>query len=590
MIRLWRRWPWLPALAAVALLTTGCLPTFVGQIASAPKTDVRFRDVTRAVGIDFVHRKPTFDQKVSNIMPWLTSVGASVAAVDFDNNGCVDLYVTNSGEGSQNALYKNDCNGRFVDVAPELGLADVNQDGVSVASAWADYNNSGCQSLYLLKWGRSELFRNNCDGTFTRVTDEAGVGYWGYPVKATWADFNRDGCLDIYVGVYFRPEHNLWNLDTTRIMHNDFERARNAGRNLLYQSNCDGTFTEVAAALGVDDPGWTLATAAVDLNGDGWPDLFNANDFGPDGLFLNEQGKGFRRVVQRTGIGDDTHKGMNVDFGDVFNDGRMALYISNISKPRYILEGNALWVQEPNGEWRDRAPELKVANCGFSWGATFVDVDNSGRLDIFVMNGFFDGNRKQDWWYELGTLATTPGVVIEDAANWPPIGDKSLSAGEAKCLFLQAEDGTFTDVAKAAGVDATYIGRGVAAVDLFNRGLLDLVLANQGDPLQVFRNETDNGNGWLKLKLVGRPPSNRDAIGARVKVVFGDKSIELERGGGSSHGGQNDPRLHVGLGSAAKADRIEIRWPSGRFQVLTDVAAGQILVVEEPDTPVPPLK
>lgn len=575
-------------LMAVAL--AGCGVAGAGPAAGGTAEGVRFQEITREAGVQFVHKVATFDAKVQNIMPWLNSVGASAAVADYDGNGCLDFYVTNSGEGSQNALFRSNCDGTFRDVAASVGLADVNQEGVSVSATWADYTNSGCPSLYILRWGKSDLYQNHCDGTFTRVTDKAGVGYSGYPVKAAWLDYNRDGCLDLYVGVYFRPDQDLWHLTTTRIMHDDFERAHNGGRNLLYKNNCDGTFVDVAADLGVDDPGWTLATGSIDVNGDGWPDIYNANDFGPDTLYLNDAGKGFRKVVRRGGIGDDTHKGMNVDFGDLKNDGAMAIYVSNISKPRYILEGNTVWLQQPGGEWKNVAADLGVDNCGFSWGAKFLDADNDSRLDIFVMSGFVNASKKKDYWYELGTLATTPGQVVEDAANWPPIGDKSLSGYEPNCLFLARPDGTYKDVAVPAGITSTHAGRGAAVADLFNRGRLDVILANQNAPVQVYRNETDNGNHWLTLNLVGRAPSNRDAIGARVRVVAGGTAQVQYRSSDPSHGAQGDPRLHFGLGQSTQADRIEIVWPSGREQVLTNVGADQFLTIQEADTPAPSLR
>ncbi|HLO04496.1 MAG TPA: CRTAC1 family protein [Symbiobacteriaceae bacterium] len=564
------------------LLLAGCTPT---SSSGKESGGVQYRDVTRDLGIKFTHLKPTFDPKVENIMTWLNSVGASVAAVDYNGSGCQSLYVTNSGEGSKNAFYRNNCNGTFTEVAAELGLADLNQDGVSVSSAWGDYNNSGCPSLYLLKWGHSALFRNNCDGTFTNVTKEAGVGYVGNPVKAVWFDFNRDSCLDLYVGTYFRPETDLWHLSDTRIMHNDFERAKNGGHNLLYQGDCQGMFTEVGASLGVDDSGWTLATGASDLNGDGWPDLYNANDFGPDSLYINQEGKRFVRMTQTNGVGDDTHKGMNIDSADLFNDGHPALYVSNISKPRYILEGNTVWLLGADGKWTNVAPDRGLQNCGFSWGARFFDANNDSRLDVVVTNGFVSGT-KTDYWYELGTLATTPGQVVEDAANWPPIGKKSLSGDEHKCLFIQQADGKFKDVAVPAGLTSTATGRGVAVVDLFNRGQLDLVLANQGAPLQVYRNES-TPNNWLTLRLIGRAPSNRDALGARLLLTTGQVQQSREAISDSSHGAQGDARIHFGLGNADKIDRLEIRWPSGRTQVLTEIAINQILTLEEPDNPVP---
>lgn len=577
-----------PIIAVIAALAMVALLAACGSPGAGPGgagyAGVRYTEVGAKVGIRFTHGKPVFDSKIANIMPWVASLGASVAAADYNASGCQSLYVTNSAPGSKNHLYRNNCEGTFTDVAEETGLAELNATGAAMGAVWGDYLNSGCPALFVYKWGKSELFKNECNGTFTRVTDEAGVGYEGYPGKAMWWDFNRDGCLDLYLGNYFRPEINLWKLESTRFLHEDFEKARNGARNVLYKNNCDGTFTDVAPQMGLDDPGWTLSTGAADLNDDGWPDLYLANDFGPDRLFMNEGGKSFRAVRAVRGIADDTYKGMNVDFGDVYGDGRLSIYVTNITKPGFLLEGNLLWVLNGNN-WENKAPDLNVSHCGWGWAAKFFDADNSGNMSLFTTNGFVSAGKKE-YWYDLGIMATTPGLMVADSANWPTMGEMSLSGHEKKCLYLNQGKGSFKEIAQYAGITSTNDGRGVAVVDLFNRGTLDLVLANQNGPLQVYRSENSTGNHWLTLKLVGRPPSTRDAVGARVAVFRDNGKLVIERDGGHGFASQSDGRVHFGLGSETVAERIEIRWPSGRTQVLTNVAADQFITVEEPDTPI----
>ncbi|MBO8162757.1 MAG: CRTAC1 family protein [Brevibacillus sp.] len=546
-----------------------------------------FREISEEAGITFVHEKAQFDRKVDNIMPWLVSTGAGVAVGDYNGDGWMDLYFVNSRKGSKNALFQNNGDGTFTDVADQLGLADINHDGISETAVWFDFDNSGYPSLFVGAWGRSKLFKNNGDGTFTDITDQAGVGYKGYVSKAITLDYNRDGYLDLYLGNYFHERNDLWNLTTTKIMHDDFERARNGGPNVLYRNNGDGTFTDVSKELNVDDTGWTLATGSADINNDGWPDIYNANDFGPDVLYLNQEGKGFTTVVQHAGIGDDTFKGMNVDFADLFHDGNLAFYISNVSKRRYILEGNQLWHQDANGTFVDRAEKLGINIAGFSWGAKFFDADNSGNFSLMVTNGFISASKERDYWFDLGTLATTPGDVIEDARNWPTFGDKSLSGYEQKHLFYNdGSGGTFPDIAQDVGITFLEDSRGVAAVDLFNRGVLDLVFANQGGAARVYRNEPKTGNNWIKLKLEGTTPSNRDAVGTRVIFEVNGIRTIMERDGGNSHGAQSDPRLHFGLGTAEKVDKLTIRWPSGRVEEFHNVPANQVLELKEKAAPI----
>ncbi|MGA5691402.1 CRTAC1 family protein [Cytobacillus pseudoceanisediminis] len=538
-----------------------------------------FKEMTKS-NIEFVHEKPTFDEKLENIMPWMSSTGAAVATADFNQDGYMDLYFVNSKKGSLNALYKNNGDGTFTNVAEEAGVADLNKEGVSSSAVWFDYDNDGYPDLFVGMWGKSYVYKNNGDSTFTDVTNETGIQVNAYVSKAITLDYNRDGHLDLYIGTYFRDDQDLWNLTSTKIMYDDFENALNGGKNILYKNNGDGTFSDVSKQLGVEDTGWTLAAGSADVNNDGWPDIYNANDFGPDTLYINKEGKSFEPVVQSRGVGDDTFKGMNVDFADIFHDGNLSFYISNISKPGYLLEGNQLWHAGKDGVFVDKAPEKGIKQAGFSWGAKFFDVNNSGNQSLMVTNGFISANKEKSYWFDMGTLATTPGYVIEDAKNWIPFGDKDFSGYENKFLFLN--DGqTFKNVALDVGLDFVEDGRGIAAVDLLNEGVLDLAFANQGGRARVYKNTITNENNWIKLDLTGTYPSNRDAVGTRVIFEVDGVETIMERDGGNSHGGQSDPRIHFGLGTSSTVDKITIKWPSGREQVLTNVSGNQILKITE---------
>lgn len=536
-----------------------------------------------ALGLTLEHERPVFDAKLRNMMPWINVAGASVAAADFNNDGFVDLYVTNSARGTKNALYQNRGDGTFADVAAQAGVADENrpEHGASMGGVWGDYDNDGCQDLFLYKWGRNELFRNNCDGTFTRVTDQAGLGTWAYAGKAIWIDVNRDGCSDVYIANYWRPEHDLWRLTTTRILNDDAERSRNGGPNTLWINRCDGTFTESARQFRVDDTGWSWVAGSGDFNDDGWPDIYLANDFGPDMLYLNEAGRGFRKVKAFRGIGDDTFKGMNVDVGDYDNDGRLDIYVSNITKEGFLLEGNMLWRQSGNGQWENTAWKADAASCGWGWGAKFADLDLDGWPDIFATNGMRSTDNRTEGWFESGTMSSTPFSIFDDAANYPETGNRSISGHEPNCLFLNDKKGKFRNVAAAAGITDTLDGRGVAVVDLENDGTPDLVLANQSGPILAYRNTNTAGAHWLQLRLVGAAPSPRDAIGARVTVKAGGLTQTQEVSGGNSFAAQSDPRLLFGLGMAAKVDSVEIRWPDGRRQTLTDLAVDQLHTITQ---------
>ena len=298
---------------------------------------------TAEAGIDFVHEKPTLDPILDPIMPHLTALGASVSVVDYDNDGWQDLYVTRSRQGSSNALYRNQGDGTFAEVAEAAGLANANEpgSGVSMGSVWADYDNDGFEDVFVYKWGRQRLYRNQGGGVFTDVSAESGLDRWMNANSAVWTDVNRDGLIDLYVGGYFSEVHDLWEVTTTKIMQESFEYANNGGHNYLFLNQGAGRFEDVTEAYGADCTRWTMSVGAADLNGDGWSDLYLANDYGPEVLFINLEGKRFEQLGGTT-LEETSKSGMNVAFGDLYNDGRTDVYVTNISRRGYLFQGNNL--------------------------------------------------------------------------------------------------------------------------------------------------------------------------------------------------------------------------------------------------------
>jgi tetratricopeptide (TPR) repeat protein len=585
--------------AAVALLAWEKRSAQKSCSSCAPATNQAtppFVEVTAAAGITNRHHKPVLDHQLDNIMSWVSSVGAAAAAADFNKDGWMDLYVTDSRQGYPNHLYRNNGDGTFTDIAPQAGLAWVNTDekGASMDCVWGDYDNDGWPDLFLVRWGMNSLFHNNGDGTFTEVTDklfrkrDGSPGTdWANGCAAIFLDYNLDGRLDIYVGNYFDAV-DLWHLKSTRIMHDDFEKARNGGRNFLYRQNPDGTFSEVAGKLGVDDPGWTLAVGAADLNNDGWPDLYCADDFGPDQLFLNDRKGGFTNVTA-TAIGFDTKKGMNVDFGDIDNDGWLDIFVANITTAEYLQEGNMLWHNNgigPDGNltFTDISLETGTYDGGWGWGAKFFDADNDGDLDIIAVNGFISAGAG-NYWYDLASW-TVKGQDAAEARNWPTIGDRSFSGYEKKRFWRNEGHYTFSERAHEYGLDSTRDGRGVVCFDYDNDGDLDLFMANQDQPPQLFRNDCGRTNHWLMVRLVGDPKTGitRDALGARITIVTDAGPQLRENNGGKCYCGQSDPRLHFGLGRENRVKLLEVRWPDGGLQYLENVDADRLLTIEQDPT------
>jgi hypothetical protein len=572
--------------AAIPILNRSTLATAPTAGGAAGRFGFHLQDVAREAGVDFVHQPPLFDPQLSHIMPQIASTGASVAVADFDRDGWQDFYLTNSADNSLNRLYRNNGDGRFTDVAVQLGVAEVNRTGtgVSMGAVWGDYDNDGFEDLLVYKYGAPLLFHNDGGKAFTEVSAHAGLPRWVNANSATWLDFDRDGRLDLFIAGYWADGLNLWRLETTRIMPESFEYANNGGRKYLLRNQGDGTFKDVTQAMGLTSRRWTLAVAAADLRGTGYPDLFFANDYGVSELYANEGGRRFVDVAETTGVGRTPKSGMNASFGDIFNDGRLAIYKANISEPGVLVQGNDLWVPKPNatdGEYDNLAPSMGVDLGGWSWGAQFGDLNNDGTLDLYLVNGYVSAGERSSYWYDFSVIAVGHSSIIGDARNWPDMRGRSFSGYQRKRVWINDGVGRFTEVAQSVGASDTYDGRSVALADLGNRGVLDVIVANQAGPAVLYRNTVTPGRHWVDFELEGTA-SNRSAIGARVEVAFGGRAQRQDVLAASGFSAQNQRRIHVGLGGATVVDRVTIVWPSGRRQVMERPAIDQLHRVKEP--------
>src|SRR5262245_12979905 len=561
-----------------------------GSASALARYGFRLDEVSKRVGVDAVHQAPTFDRQFAHIMPQVASMGAAVAVADFDRDGWQDFYVTNSGEGSLNRLYRNKGDGTFADVAQSLGVADVNGrgTGVSMGAVWGDYDNDGYDDLFLYKYGRPELFHNDRGQSFTRVTDRAGLPRWSNANAATWLDYDRDGRLDLFLAGYWPDDVDLWNLKTTRIMPESFEYANNGGRKYLLRNRGDGAFEDVTAAMGIKSRRWTLAVTAVDLQGTGYPGLFLANDYGVSEMFSNRDGKHFDDVAAETGVGRAPKSGMNAALGDVFNDGRLSIYKTNISEPGQLVQGNDLWVPKKTESgvpaFENMATTLGVDLGGWSWGAQFGDLNNDGAQDIYLVNGYVSAGERSSYWYDFSVIAVGHSSIIGDAANWPAMKGRSLSGYQRKRVWINDGFGNFTDVAQVGGANDTNDGRAVALADLRNTGMLDVIVANQRGPLLIYENRVAPERHWIQFELEGTK-SNRGAIGARVELYWNGYVQAQQVTAATGFSAQNQRRLHYGLGPSRTVDRVVIRWPSGRAQTIASPAGDVRHHVKEPDGP-----
>ena len=552
------------------------------SFADASRPAFQLRDETAAAGIRFVHRTATLDPRLSNVEPHIAALGAGVSVADYDGDGWPDLYFTNSRFGAANALYRNRGDGTFEDVASSAGVADLNQPGagVSMGSVWGDFDNDGREDLLVYRYGYLALLKNLDGRQFKDVTEAAGLHRWINSNGAIWLDYDRDGLLDLYVTAYFREEVDLWHVKSTRIMHNSFEYATNGGKNLLFHNLGGGRFEDVTDRTGVGSTRWTLAAASADFNGDGWPDIYLANDYGPEELFLNDHGRRF--VLTTAGLESESKSGMAVALGDVYNRGRLDVFVTNISARGYLFQNNNLRLNELAERNRfNNVADATVADAGWAWGAQFADLNNDGTDELFVANGFISGKRDKSYWYSMSKIAGAHHSLFEDARSWPTFGDASLSGYERSRVFLNRGAAGWWDVAANVGVRDELDGRAVAVADLSNRGAQDVIVANQGQPALLYRDYPDSSNHWIAFTLVATR-SNRSAIGAEVVVEYNGKLQRRVVDGGMGFASQNDRRPHFGLGTAERVERVVIHWPSGGTQVIRDPAVDRFSTVVEP--------
>ncbi|HKG94547.1 MAG TPA: CRTAC1 family protein [Gemmatimonadaceae bacterium] len=580
--------PFLAALVLAMRLNGGP----IRATADAAHPGFALRDETAAAGIRFVHRRPTFDPKLAGIEPHVAALGASVSVTDVDGDGWPDLYFTSSRFGEPNALYRNrgpstgSGQAQFEDVAASAGLADLNRpgEGVSMGAVWGDVDSDGREDVLVYRYGYPALFRN-VDGTrFEDVTERAGLRRWVNSNGAIWLDYDRDGRLDLYVTAYFR-DVDLWHLTTTRIMHDSFEFASNGGKNLLFHNvgtGPEGTprFEDVTDRMGVGSTRWTLAAASADFDGDGWPDIYLANDYGPEELYLNDRGRRF--VLTTAGLESESKSGMSATLGDAFNRGRLDAFVTNISERGYLFQNNNLRLNDmPTARRFRNVAEGEIADAGWAWGAQFGDLNNDGANELFVANGFISADREKSYWYAMSKIAGANGRFFEDAATWPPFGSASLAGYQRSRVYLNRGAAGWVDVAKKVGATDLYDGRAVALADLSNRGAVDVIVANQNQPALLYRGYPDSANHWLGLRLVGTR-GNRSAIGAEVVLESGELTQRRVVDGGSGFASQNDRRLHFGLGAREWVDRLVIHWPSGTRQVVPRPAIDRIVTITEP--------
>jgi hypothetical protein len=550
----------------------------------AADTSRFFDDITASAGVGAPHRNRQFDNEYATIMAGYTALGASAAVADFDGDGFDDLFVTDSAVDGRNRLYRNNGDLTFTDVAAAAGIGTGNDaTNASADSLWLDYNNDGRPDLFVVRFGRSQLFENLGAAKFKDVTEAAGLGRYINAITAVAFDYDRDGDVDLFVGGYFQPT-NLFKPDTPRFFPESFETANNGGGLHLFRNSGDGTFVEVTEKAGFRLSGWTLDVGHADADGDGWDDLYVACDFGTDRFFRNNGDGTFADITEKA-IGIDTKKGMNAEWGDFDGDGLLDVFVTNITD-EYMREGNFLWKNNGNLTFTDVSRETGVHDTGWGWGGKFFDYDHDGWLDLYVTNGWVSAG-PENYVTDVFEMIVRPNVDLADARSWPPMGNKTLSGYQKKKLFHNQRGQLFVDHAARHGVDSIRDGRGVAIADFDNDGRLDMFVANANAAPFLYRNVAPRTGHWAQFVLAGTK-SNRVAVGAQVRVTAGGRTQLRMVDGGNSFAAQSTARVHVGLASATSIDKVDVRWPSGLRQTFEKLPVDRIVrIVEGEKTVIP---
>lgn len=531
-------------------------------ISSHAQTTVQFVDVTEAAGIAFKHINGE-----SGRLYYLETMGAGAAFLDYDNDNDLDLYIVNSAPllgfvtdtPPTNSLFRNDGDQGFTDVTAQAGIGHL---GYGMGCGTADYDNDGDPDLYVTNFGENVLYRNNADGTFTDVTGQAGVGDGDrWSSSCAFVDYDHDSDLDLYVVNYLDydiVEDGEW-YDTNgrRIYSNP--RIYEGVSDTLYRNNGDGTFTDVTQRAGVyNDTGKGLGVTCGDYDNDGRMDIYVANDTTPNFLYRNMGDGTFTDLGVVAGVAYNeegvAEGGMGVDFGDYNNDGSLDIFVTNFSR-----ETNTLYRNNSNGIFADVTYTAHLGDSTFlklGFGTKFFDADNDGDLDLFVANG------------HVYSTVESQSDTIEYA--------------QTDQLLLNMEGFSFRDVSQECGTYFSIKGvsRGAAFGDYDNDGDTDIFVVNLNQKAVLLRNDGGNGNNWLKIKVIG-VKSNRDGIGARIRVVTRSHTQIREVQAGSSYLSGHDLRLIFGLGADTEAREVKITWPSGLEQTLTAVEANQFLIVTE---------
>jgi hypothetical protein len=546
----------------------------------APSADVaaaaplRFHEEAAALGLAYTHRLYYPNPAAGSYLP-LMAFPPAIAVADFDDDGFMDVFVVQPEPGQPSRLFRNVDGARFEDVAADVGLADTDRRWAGSMALWADFDRDGRLDLFQSRFGCHSLFlREPGDGPPRfRDASKALGGYCSNPKAVNVADFNRDGFLDLAFGNYYPDTDLATYLPLSHVFGETGANYEGGGSEILY-----GSAARFVRANSRGRSAHTTTVGVSDVDGDGWPDLFFANDYTYDQLLSNQRGRGWKDVTEAVlPLREHGFSGMDSEFADFDNSGSLSLFVSEMYFPPFSTVKNILWKRQGDA-YTNVAEDVGVSRCGWAWTAKFADFDNSGDLDLFVVNGKARGanvrareQATRSFAFVRNTITAVPRSLEEKMSLVPDFSSFYLSAFERDCVFWN-KGGHFYDVTSQAGVGDVEEGQSAALVDFDNDGRMDVVVANMGGPLLFYRNVTPSPGHWVGLRLVG-PPGMTTPFGAKVRIHRDDGKTPLrELYPANGFRGQSDPRIHFGLGAAKSVPDVEIVWPDGKRETFRGLA------------------
>jgi enediyne biosynthesis protein E4 len=538
--------------------------------------EYKLTEQSKLLGINFTHQGPEHHKSINNVTSMINGFGASASVFDYNNDGFMDFFLTSSKRNGKNHLYLNTGEGKFQNIAKKVNLSDINKDYPPLKSLFFDFDNDGDQDLYLNTVYCDKLFRND-NGAYVDITSTSGIAECSFSMASNVWDFDLDGDLDLVTASYYKP-FNIYDPKIKNFMPQSMIHAKNGGTISVYENKGDGVFEKVQKNMGFNSDRFVFVLSFADFRNTNSRDLWIGIDFNSDKIFFEESPKIYKDISKKM-LRTPARHSMNGEIEYIDNGLYPYIHISQVYLPKINNFSNQLWKWTPERDmFIDYSSKKGENKCGWSWGGKFIDINNDGEFELVVGNGFISSGKKIDhkeYWYHGSVIAKLTAKKMEDVSFWYPMEGYSQGGFQKNCLFVKNKKGLFEKRNNPEGVNLNnYDARSVTMIDYQNNGKNDLIISNQNQKVEFLKNDSTNNNQWIGFSLQGTT-SNRDAIGAKVKIYLDDIVKTKMKFPSNGFVTQNDPRIHFGLNINQKIKKVEIIWPNKKIQTINNFKMNQ---------------